>query len=432
MQRRTDDEMMPPPPSRAPATNGLSNGTGSRAGMPAPQPFGGGSPQAANASGYNTGPIARDVMSLAEDEGVKTTNEDAAISKLSSANMSYFYDPWLKNLLTNPHQARRSPLMNRGYYARVSAVRMAMSRFLNAFPTTPVQIVNLGAGLDSSFWWLQQQRDNNLTYFEIDFDDVINTKMAKVSRKRELWSVFDTPDKKIESSRDLPFKLNQWGVREIHSEKGNFLAADLRQPRDAEASLLGAGFKKDVPTLFLSECVLVYMTPDESDAIIKWVAQDLMAPGTFAAMCAYEQTMLNSFDSSPEAQETHGNDPFGRMMIKNLRDRGCPLLSFDRHPTPNSQMTRFAGFGWEKTICTDMLTVYDEYIDENDRQRVQTIEMFDELEEWRLINQHYFCLVAVQGGTDNAKNMMQTWWHQPEAIIRQGGVQQTPLTRFPL
>ena len=73
--------------------------------------------------------------------------------------------------------------MNRGYYARVSAVRMAMSRFLRAFPTQEVQIVNLGAGLDSSFWWLQNERKDNLTYFEIDFDDVINQKVLYIKYK---------------------------------------------------------------------------------------------------------------------------------------------------------------------------------------------------------------------------------------------------------
>ena len=293
MQRRTDDDMMPPPASRAPASNNLSNGTGSRATAPMPhmRPFGGGSPRAANSMGYSTGPIERaNPALLLEDEGVKTTNEDAAISKLSSANMGYFYDPWLKNLLSNPHQARRSPLMNRGYYARVSAVRMAMNRFLNTFPNTPVQIVNLGAGLDSSFWWLQHQRDSNLTYFEIDFDDVVNNKMSKVSRKRELWPAFDTPEKKIESSRDLPFALNQWGVREIRCPKGKFLAGDLRHPQEAETALLSSGFSKDVPTLFLSECVLVYMTAEESDAIVRWVSQDLVRFSVFIFVSFFGST----------------------------------------------------------------------------------------------------------------------------------------------
>ena len=60
---------------------------------------------------------------------------------------------------------------------------------------------------------------------------------------------------------------------------------------------------KSVPTLFLSECVLIYVPAENGTDIIKWSAQ------TFDTSCfiTYEQV-------NPE-------DPYGKMMIENLQVR---------------------------------------------------------------------------------------------------------------
>jgi len=51
---------------------------------------------------------------------------------------------------------RLSPMMHRGYFTRVHAVRRAVDKFLaNANPNLPIQIVNLGSGLDTLYLiWL--------------------------------------------------------------------------------------------------------------------------------------------------------------------------------------------------------------------------------------------------------------------------------------
>lgn len=78
-----------------------------------------------------------------------------------------------------------------------------------------------------------------------------------------------------------------------------------------------------LPTFFLSECVMVYMEPAESRALIRWVADSF----TRAVFVTYEQI--------------HPDDAFGRVMMENLAVRAlrapCPFtcvtpLSFCASP----------------------------------------------------------------------------------------------------
>ena len=56
-----------------------------------------------------------------------------------------------------------------------------------------------------------------------------------------------------------------------------------------------------LPTLFLSECVLIYIEPRDSDAIVNWVGAN-MAVSLFVV---YEQI--------------NPTDAFGAMMLRNLK-----------------------------------------------------------------------------------------------------------------
>lgn len=60
---------------------------------------------------------------------------------------------------------------------------------------------------------------------------------------------------------------------------------DLRQPAALEAALKLAKLQLDVPTYIVAECVLVYMRPDESNAVVRWLAEHLQQ----AAFVLYEQ-----------------------------------------------------------------------------------------------------------------------------------------------
>lgn len=71
----------------------------------------------------------------------------------------------------------------------------------------------------------------------------------------------------------------------IHTEGYSLLPVDLRDLGALQSSLQSAGFQPDVPTFVLAECVLVYMEPHESAALVNHLGQQLPS----AVCVVYEQ-----------------------------------------------------------------------------------------------------------------------------------------------
>ena len=85
------------------------------------------------------------------------------------------------------------------------------------------------------------------------------------------------------------------------------------------------GVDKTCPTLVLTECLLIYLKPQDSVNIIRWCSQ-FWNTAPFVGVVNYE--MINPFDM------------FGKKMVDNLRDRGCELLGIDQCPTMETQEQR--------------------------------------------------------------------------------------------
>ncbi len=94
----------------------------------------------------------------------------------------------------------------------------------------------------------------------------------------------------------------------------NLLSGDLRKPpTESLAPLLAGGttplLSPSLPTLMIFECVLAYMTPAASGAVLNWFTDYFAAPGGMAPLgcVVYEMFAL------------HG--PFGKVMVNNLKVR---------------------------------------------------------------------------------------------------------------
>ena len=71
----------------------------------------------------------------------------------------------------------------------------------------------------------------------------------------------------------------------MHTDRYCLLPGDLRDPQAVLAQLQEAGFSPQAPTLVLAECVLVYMEPQHSRALV--AALGALMPT--AALVIYEQ-----------------------------------------------------------------------------------------------------------------------------------------------
>ncbi|KAJ2905747.1 carboxy methyl transferase for protein phosphatase 2A [Coemansia aciculifera] len=297
------------------------------------------------------------------DHAVQGTSNDAAVSRESAARLGYIVDPFIRYFV-KPANQRRAPLINRGTYCRFHGVQNTLCQFAQALAATETstggQIVVLGAGFDTSYFILEKEGLNVGKFFEIDFAEITAKKAAAIYRHSDLKSLLP-PDTTV-----------TMGGSELHSSRYSLLSGDLREfQTQLVPKLLERGFDLSEPTLFLSECVLIYLDPQHSDQIIDWITQSV--PN--AAILTYEQI--------------RPDDRFGQMMIDNLRARLLELRGLHAYPTLESTSQRFMSRGWHSAKAIDLADYHDRCIDDSERVRLAKIEFIDEWEEFTLLAQHY-------------------------------------------
>jgi [phosphatase 2A protein]-leucine-carboxy methyltransferase len=91
------------------------------------------------------------------DGSIRSTDNDAALARLSAVQKSYLSDPFIRFLVPRAHlQPARPPLINIGTFVRTIAIDDLVQQWLSISSNTgkKCQIVSLGAGSDTRFWRL--------------------------------------------------------------------------------------------------------------------------------------------------------------------------------------------------------------------------------------------------------------------------------------
>ncbi|CAB1338279.1 unnamed protein product [Coregonus sp. 'balchen'] len=275
------------------------------------------------------------------DEAVRSTCDDATTCKRYATSKGYWTDPYVQ------------------YF-----VRSGMNHLLDAFlrkTECDCQIVNLGAGLDTTFWRLKDENLMPRKYFEVDFPMIAARKIHNIKTKPPLSKPL------IETHSTDSLLLDG---HSLDSDRYCIIGADLRDIPGLDDKLKKFHLNPELPTLFLSECVLVYMTPDQSSKLVNW-ASDTFHTAMFVN---YEQ--LNMMDR------------FGQVMIENLQRRQCNLAGVEVCQSLESQKERFLKTGWENADALDMMTVYS-VIPQDDVARIERLEFLDEKELLQQLLQHY-------------------------------------------
>ncbi|CAG9466985.1 unnamed protein product [Pedinophyceae sp. YPF-701] len=301
------------------------------------------------------------------DAAVQLTNDDAQVSKLSCVKKGYFKDDFVHFFVRRAQ--RRPPLINRGYYARYSCIRDLREQFFDACKGRKCQVLCLGAGFDTAY--LQSKAEGGVPetceWFEVEFHAVCSRKCMAFEKHPEL-------KRAVGDDGQVAVDVDAGKITAPHYR---LVPGDLRRLEQVSQALLAAGFDPALPTLVVLECVLVYLEPEEGDAVARWAGSFLAGE---ACCVVYEQ--VNPHDS------------FGKQMLLNLEARGCPLRGIFGTPTLAAHEERFLRGGWTKARATDMRAAYVGCTDPADRLRAERLEIFDELEEWSLIQEHYCITVA--------------------------------------
>lgn len=78
-----------------------------------------------------------------------------------------------------------------------------------------------------------------------------------------------------------------------------------------------------------------------------------------------------------------------------LQQRGIELLGVSSNE--QAQRERYLRLGWEKAEALNVLQVYEQWLTDDEKKRVAKVELLDELEEWRLLMQHYCLSYGLKG-----------------------------------
>ena len=216
---------------------------------------------------------------------------------------------------------------------------------------------------------------SDLIYHEIDFAANTAKKIANIKQHSPLLDriqsslpngdevIFDENDTAIFSSR---YNLHPFDLRDLTSCS--------RRPSENIPKI--RNLNKTAATLLISECCLCYIYPNVTDEILKVFSSLLIPPETPLALVIYEPI--------------RPDDPFGRMMISNLASRGIVLQTLKRFSTLARQRQRFRDCGFRTAqVAADINFVWEAWIAEDEKERVASLEMLDELEEWHLVAKHY-------------------------------------------
>ncbi|KAF2005883.1 leucine carboxyl methyltransferase 1 [Amniculicola lignicola CBS 123094] len=332
------------------------------------------------------------------DTAVRSTDQDAAGSRVSCVELGYLDDPYAQ-LFATQASTRRLPLLNRGTYVRTSAIDLLVDRFLQTTPDAPKQIVSLGAGTDTRYFRLKDHYPNiNLRYHEIDFATNTAAKLARVNTNKQLYTRA-YPD----SPPDV-FKLDTRPTTH-YSSSYNLHALDLRSlataSDDAPPPTL-PNLDPSIPTLILSEMCLTYLQATTVSSILHTFLDTYIPAPTPISLVLYEPILPN--------------DAFGRTMISNLASRNIHLPTLTAYPELEDQRQRLKGYGFIHGFkAADTRLIWREWVTGEEKERVAGLEMLDEMEELDLLLKHY---CVAWGWRDGGDGVFTRAW---AAVLEQEG-----------
>ncbi|KAE9337656.1 hypothetical protein PR003_g11900 [Phytophthora rubi] len=336
------------------------------------------------------------------DHNVTETAFDAVKCKLSAVTLGYFQDPFLHFFVEKP--TRRIPLIHRGYYLRHVAITRCVELFLSQYATsTEVNIVSLGAGFDTLFFRLLEQREfaGKMSFAEVDCDAIVSAKTKLLNDEDVRAGLFPKDAENLSVVATADGKV-AWQCR-VPSATYSLISCDLGDKERLDVTLHAAGVDRSLPTLVLAECVVSYLAPEKGTMLLRWVAEAF--PNSSIALydpiglqASEEGDGNNATDSDKNPREETG--AFGSTLQRYFAVKGCTLRGARGFRTAADHARRLLALAhWKRCRILDMNGVFAACTTAEEKRRLATLEPFDEFADWMLCNAHYAIYLA-----DNCKD----------------------------
>lgn len=196
------------------------------------------------------------------DRCVMDTSNDALNTKVYAESLGYFKDEFVSLFLQR--KKKMFPIINRGTWARVYAIRQVILRFMT-LNKSKVNVVLLGAGYDSTYFWLRQQlgvettTSKQLDWIEVDFQDVVSKKTKIIRKQPKLSELIDG--------------FNESSEHEVVTQGYKLCACDVREGDILKKKFVEAGVDSNLPTMIITECLMIYMSNQDSTAVYRWLRE---------------------------------------------------------------------------------------------------------------------------------------------------------------
>lgn len=308
------------------------------------------------------------------------TNLEASKSKKSAVDYGYIRDEFIQYFVEGTH--KREVIMRIGYFNRCFCFQTLFAQFLisaaqegapaEGAPKPRRQVVNIGAGYDTTVFNFAKlfagAKDLDYKVLELDLPVVVRRKI-KVIRSKAPFHAFC-------EEHFANFAIDDGADPRVSSDQYSLRACDLNDLAAFRRVLEEEGLDPGAPTLVVSECVMVYLEPASVTGLIGFVAS------TFAQAIFVDYEMFNPSSS------------FGKMMVRNFKERGVPLVSIDRFRSLPEIEQMYTACGFDSCAAEDMHSIFTQRLPKKELQRIRKLEWLDELEEIALIQSHYFISIA--------------------------------------
>ncbi|KAK1761293.1 LCM-domain-containing protein [Echria macrotheca] len=315
----------------------------------------------------------------AQDDQVMGTNNSSIVSKRSVEVLYYPSEPHFFRFFVSKYQ-QRSPLINRGYHLRMHVVDVLVGEFLRSCRTGKKRkvVVNLGCGSDVLPWQCLTRYGadcsaGRVKFVDVDFEELILRKRGVVEATAELHGMLSGIRRREEIEGPVVFDSEEYAQ----------VGCDLRRLDVLRKGLgLVLGGDEEVGRcefLFVAEVSITYMDTEGADGVIQW-ASGMGAESQFVLL---EQILPGGEDH-----------PFAETMLGHFRKLNTELKSVTKYSTLGRQVERFASRGWGTVKAWTLWQAWGDefFFGEEERRRLDEVEMFDEWEEFALFGGHY-CLI---------------------------------------
>lgn len=197
-----------------------------------------------------------------QDDLIMETNNSSIVSKRSVERLYFPREQhFFRYFVKKP--ARRSPLINRGYWLRMKAVDFSCQQFLETSTMTQKVIINLGCGYDPLPWQCLSRYPNhvkNVIFVDVDYPDLMARKRDIVVQTTELNAML--------TDVELPVTGNIF----LRSNEYLQIGCDLRDLVSLKETLASALDIESCFVLFVAEVSITYMDAIYSNDLIKWAS----------------------------------------------------------------------------------------------------------------------------------------------------------------